>query len=77
MSALDVIGKQMKYPHIHIKPEMAEQIKNGQWSVEEVIEGVRAALTRVANPRKGLKIVQSPLLEGDWKSANQYIEDLK
>ena len=67
----------MKYPHILIKPEMAEQIKNGVWTVDAVLEGVRAALVKVTNPRKGLKIIHSPLKSGEWKSVNQYIEELE
>lgn len=65
----------MKYPNIAINDEARQKLD--QWTVDELVEGFRAALLRVTNPRKGLRIVQTQAKPGEWKSANQHIEDLE
>lgn len=63
----------MKYPNIAINDEAREKLN--QWTIDELVEGFRAALTKATNPRKGLRIIQSPSESGEWKSANQHIKE--
>ena len=64
----------MKYPHIIINKKAASKLCD--WTVDEMIEGFRAALMRVKNPKKGLRIVRREPEPGKWKSANEHIEEL-